>query len=523
MLKHSTRRWLAGLGVAGAFVAASATPAVAAPAAQVELYFQNMTLAPGSPGKSDALHLFSDRPTVLHDVAVRYDYRSLVGKVTIAAQHGDCTTPEEGVLLCKEHFPVSVDDLNGTWTEDVTIVPTDKAAVDDSGDLKISLQVAGKGRGSYTSRIRIGEGVDLAGGPNTEFTVKPGGAFEAPLTVVNVGEKPVKDVVAWFDLDYSIRTKDRFSNCFYVEDHLIACLLDEEIPAGEGRTATLNFQLGKDTYAPGHEYGNARFLTYGDFEDLFDVREEAGARAAKRGSGPKLTLRDAPTKVTRAAQTDTDPTNNFTEWQITVSGDNGADLEAIGAKLTGKAGDVVAATVGFRNNGPATLDYLRTDMDVTYVDVTVPTGTTAVEVPFECAPRKGNANDWDEPGKPGGREYRCYPGPIAPAGEELTGEFRLRIDKVIANATGLVKVNVPCECDGGFYKDLKPANDTAKILVNAAAGDGGQGGGDGDDDGGTLPITGTSIGLVAGIGALLLVAGVGGYLVAKRRRTRFVA
>ena len=29
MLTHSTRRWLAGIGVAGAFVAASATPAVA--------------------------------------------------------------------------------------------------------------------------------------------------------------------------------------------------------------------------------------------------------------------------------------------------------------------------------------------------------------------------------------------------------------------------------------------------------------------------------------------------------------
>lgn len=29
MLKHSTRRWLAGLGVAGAIVAASASPASA--------------------------------------------------------------------------------------------------------------------------------------------------------------------------------------------------------------------------------------------------------------------------------------------------------------------------------------------------------------------------------------------------------------------------------------------------------------------------------------------------------------
>ncbi|MEH1164743.1 LPXTG cell wall anchor domain-containing protein [Micromonospora sp. CPCC 205539] len=38
-----------------------------------------------------------------------------------------------------------------------------------------------------------------------------------------------------------------------------------------------------------------------------------------------------------------------------------------------------------------------------------------------------------------------------------------------------------------------------------------------------MPVTGQSVGLVAGLGALLLAAGVGGYLVAKRRRTRFVA
>ncbi|MCW3844752.1 LPXTG cell wall anchor domain-containing protein [Micromonospora yasonensis] len=47
--------------------------------------------------------------------------------------------------------------------------------------------------------------------------------------------------------------------------------------------------------------------------------------------------------------------------------------------------------------------------------------------------------------------------------------------------------------------------------------DGGQGGG------GSLPITGRPTGLTAGLGALLLAAGTGAYVVARRRRTRFVA
>ncbi|MFD2763969.1 LPXTG cell wall anchor domain-containing protein [Micromonospora eburnea] len=36
-------------------------------------------------------------------------------------------------------------------------------------------------------------------------------------------------------------------------------------------------------------------------------------------------------------------------------------------------------------------------------------------------------------------------------------------------------------------------------------------------------MTGTATGLIAGIGALLLAAGVGGYVIARRRKTRFVA
>ncbi|TNH30473.1 LPXTG cell wall anchor domain-containing protein [Micromonospora orduensis] len=517
MLTHSTRRWLAGLGVAGAFVAASASPALAAPAAEFDMYFEDVTVAADSPGVVRSPSLYSSESTVLNEVSVRYDYGSLAGKIALAGERADeCAADGEGVLLCRESFPIAVDELYGGFLGSVVIAPTDKAANGDTGALKISIKAANKQIADYTSRIRIGEGVDLAGGPDTTVTAAPGGKFQAPLTVLNAGTTEVDGVVVMFDSDYGIRTKERFDNCLYVEDFLLACEFDEKIPAGQGVTAALNYELATDTYAPGREYSNAWFMTPADFEDLLGVREEAGAEKARRGTGRTLSLEAVPSKQRRAVQTDTDPNNNFSGLTVDVTGKNGADLEAIGATLTGKKGAVLTVPLGFRNNGPATLDHLRSGSDVTFVDVTVPKGTTAVEVPFECAPRTGNDAEWDEAGTPGAAAYRCYPGPFAPAGEELTGEFTFRIDKVIANATGTVKVNVPCECEGGFYEDLKPANDTAKILVNAA---GGQGGG----DGGALPITGQSTGLIAGIGALLLAAGVGGFLVAKRRRTRFVA
>ncbi|WP_433285792.1 LPXTG cell wall anchor domain-containing protein [Micromonospora sp. CA-244673] len=47
--------------------------------------------------------------------------------------------------------------------------------------------------------------------------------------------------------------------------------------------------------------------------------------------------------------------------------------------------------------------------------------------------------------------------------------------------------------------------------------------GDGGTGGGGLPVTGANIGLLAGVGGALLVLGGGGYLIARRRRTRFVA
>ncbi|MCX4469566.1 LPXTG cell wall anchor domain-containing protein [Micromonospora sp. NBC_01655] len=71
--------------------------------------------------------------------------------------------------------------------------------------------------------------------------------------------------------------------------------------------------------------------------------------------------------------------------------------------------------------------------------------------------------------------------------------------------------------------DPNAQNDSAKIIINPTGHGGGDGGQGGGDDRPTLPITGDSIGLITAVGGLLLVAGTAGYLVARRRKTRFVA
>ncbi|WP_433314887.1 LPXTG cell wall anchor domain-containing protein [Micromonospora sp. CA-269861] len=525
MLKHSLR-WLTGLGAAGALVAASATPAVAAVA--IEPYFQDATLAVGATPTTRALSLYADEPTVLTDVSVRYDYRSLANKITIAPVNGQkCTAPEPGVLVCEEPDDIVLYEVapvgSGIYrngAKQVDIAATDDAQLGDSGDVAVSYQAAGGRRGSYTSRVRVGEGVDLAGGPFTTFSAKPGGKFTVPLVVANVGDKAVTGFVAVFDLPYSIRTKDRFSNCRYSDDHLLSCQFDEEIPVGTGLATTLNLELATDTYAPANHSGYAQFMTTADFEDLTRVREAVGARAATAGSGPKLTLAKAPNGLRQADQTDVGPGYDYTGWIVKATGRNGTDLAGIGTTLKGTAGAVVTATVGFRNNGPATLDGTNGDFEAaTHTDVELPPGTTAVEVPDNCWLRQDAT-----------RTYLCASEMLLVAGQTYAMKFRLRIDKVIPNARGAVRVNAPCECPagGGFQDDIKPANDRATIVVNAAQSGGGHGDGDGNGGGGgggggSLPITGAPANLIAGIGGLLLVAGVGCYLLGRRRTTDSVA
>ncbi|MEU1808161.1 hypothetical protein [Micromonospora aurantiaca (nom. illeg.)] len=104
MLSNSTRRWFAGLGVAGAFVAASATPALAAdPKAELGVYFSDTTIAADSDGKIDYSIIRSSASVVLHDLTVRYDLTGLAGKVTVGEEENtatDCTSPSANVLVC---------------------------------------------------------------------------------------------------------------------------------------------------------------------------------------------------------------------------------------------------------------------------------------------------------------------------------------------------------------------------------------------------------------------------------------
>ena len=100
---------------------------------------------------------------------------------------------------------------------------------------------------------------------------------------------------------------------------------------------------------------------------------EDGISVGKPGNGGNLTLTKA--GALRGFQADTNPDNNWSGMKVSVTGKNGVDLAAIGDSVTGKAGEVVNATVGVRNNGPASLDFNRSGSPVTKIGRSMGTST----------------------------------------------------------------------------------------------------------------------------------------------------
>ncbi len=207
-------------------------------------------------------------------------------------------------------------------------------------------------------------------------------------------------------------------------------------------------------------------------------------------------------------QADADPGNNWQPLAVKVTGKNGVDLEAIGATARGGVGTVVDVNVGVRNNGPATLDRTANGGAAAVVIITIPGGTTVVAAPYGCriadddSLRTGN----------GGLQYACFTDPELTSGGRLTWKFRLKITNFWPDASGFVEVNPPCNCDR-FADDTDKSNNVAPILMNPSGG--GEGGG--------LPITGPQTTTIGAAGAALVAAGLLGFLLARRRRTRFEA
>ncbi|SCE85875.1 hypothetical protein [Micromonospora mirobrigensis] len=536
MHPHPNRRWLAGLVVAGGLVAASALPAAAAPAPapipnllaqDVKLYANDVVLAPGGPGKDVELYALTEGLT---EYTVKVDSSAVAGFAELGKPYPDeasCTTAG-AILTCT--IKNSDDPDAGLFSLPVSAPAT--AKVGQRGDLAFTVTAPGAGTATFRSTVTVGEGVDLAAGKDVNLKGAPGATVAAPLTLTNAGDRAVDGAVLLVFAGYNFAPSQRYQNCEYAAegplDNTFACTFDGKVAPGETRTvdSSFSFTVPPDAPAPNSDFGFFAWLTKADWQELRDGFGVFGNAQAKGATG---TLKlETPRTAQANPQTDTDLDNNAAGLTIEVTGKQAADVAAVGATGKGVLRSTVQTTVGFLNRGPAAVNVSGDNALWVLAKVTVPVGATAVQVPDECFPAdKGGSGDGET--VTGKSAYYCFSPEVV--GRDAKAEFRFgfRIDKA-GPLTGAVELATGF--DEMFQGDLNPANDKASIVLNPApaasptpstGGTAAPSDGAGGGQGGGLPVTGTPAGLIAGIGGLLLVAGAAGYLVAKRRRTRFVA
>ncbi|WP_422753896.1 LPXTG cell wall anchor domain-containing protein [Micromonospora sp. WMMD708] len=519
MRKHATRRWLAGLAVVGACVVASAAPAPAAPAspgaspdvaavAGFATSANNVTLAPAGPDRTVVLRALGEKLQDSYTITV--DYGAVDAFAEVSGSAASACTRTGTVLTCLAYQEDAPDLLS------LSVRPRAGAPVGRQGLLRFTVATGRSGTSTTTSTVLVGEGVDLVAGPAVTLTGGPGARLPVGLSVGNQGAETARGAVLLVSAMYGLTPSQRYRNCRYgsrggltnFTPNLFVCTFDDEIAPGRVFRVGGGFgvTVPGDVSAPNTQTGTATWLTPQDWAD-----QQPRYTLDQQGTGEVLRLEQVGTRLpdgaSRAAQTDVDPADNDTAIALTVTGNQRADLAADEVRITARVGQTVPVTIGYTNRGPASSSNGGRDF-YTIVKMTVPKGVTAVKAPGNCL----DADIQDEQGgRPGARAYLCYQYDVIRKGGKVALPFSFRIDRAGALTGSTELLYGPTTTT-----DLDPRNDTAKILVNA--GSGGQGG-----DDGTLPITGSPTALVAGVGGVLLLAGVGSYLAARRRRARFVA
>jgi hypothetical protein len=500
--------WRLLAGPAAVIVAALvATPAFAAVDAKIDISLPDtVVVGVGAETKVSPV-LKADHEVTLTGASITYTLEGELAGVGLAdPEDGHCEGSTPTKLVCSVPYEIGFGPDGAIGYLEAGLKAADTAKAGATGKVTATFAADGVAPISTTAVVEVATGVDLVAGRPRVLSVKPGAAFTAELEVTNRSGEAVHGAAVAGIPDYAFEATTRFANCDY-QGQGVSCFFEQDLEAGATYTVNLPYQLRKATMAPSTSAGEFQWLTADEFG------KRAKTLAAAPGQGGELTLTKVADARSLAEQTDTDPDNNWQIIEVKATGIQGADIEALGDEVSGAAGATVTVEAGVRNNGPATVDRSRSGEAATVAVVTVPTGTKVTTVPTGCQ----LITD-------GSKKYLCVTSALFKAGETVTWKFGLHIDKVVANATGLVEANPACRCSY-FAEDIKKSNDKAKLVVNPA---GGASGGDSDsgdsDDSGddadepSLPITGPAGGPIAGVGALLVAAGAAILLFTRKRR-----
>ncbi|WP_405636655.1 peptidase [Streptomyces sp. NBC_01178] len=436
---------------------------------------------------------------------------------------------------------------------DLLVTAAPGSATGDSGTITVSGEAGGAAVAPFTARVTVG-GPDLVMEElpfRTELT--PGDRQRAPITFANRGAGDADGVLLTLRYTRGLDIPQRYSNCRYSEG-------GPGLPDFGWTTALCSVE---GAFEAGETYTLATPLTIEATERayrdtfLYRVEEVGAARPghARSASGGGEVLTAVPVKAPtkRTAARNTDPTPHDNQREADFRTENTADFAAYGDQVSGARGATVTAGIGFRNEGPAWIGHLRSGEDVAVVDFTVPRGASVVGKPDRCRAVTAAGAYREDQASPAPR-YLCPTGTAVRDGEGLDLPFALRIDDVLTGAEGEVAVRGLYARNPALPFDPVPANDTARLVLNAGDGGsapGGTGGGGGEPSappvpapeespsgaptpsastasgvpggsgsGGGLAATGSAAGAVASAAAVALATGVTLVAAARRRAGR---
>ncbi|MQY13285.1 hypothetical protein SRB5_34290 [Streptomyces sp. RB5] len=446
---------------------------------------------------------------------------------------GDCEA-QGAVVTCSDW---------GVWEGRSTVAAFQLSAAagsadGDSGTVKVSGTVDGASLADYTAKVSVG-GPDLVAAPlPSPGKSKPGDVYNAPLMFANAGTQAADGVLLTMRATHGVEFVDRYDNCEYSESSgtysgpgtVVICAFDDPVGPGEVWEAD-----------PPERLRLAEHALYDEFSFRVDPNtatarsKQRGGLTFTRGEGRTLTLKQA--RVARTAA-DLDPWNNLSEMAFDIT--NHADFAAWGATAKGAAGDTVKVSLGWQNKGPAWVGYTRSGEDVATYEFLVPEGAKVTKKPAGCRGTKSDGGYLEDNQQLGAPRYVCSTGAVVLEKEKFSYPFELKIEKVVAGASGRLTVGsfAPTTPQPHPFDD-NHKNNTASLVLNGTGGGSGSGGsggdsGDGGSDGGSasggdqaqstggtggdLASTGAgNMPLVGGLAAAVLVVGGTLFVVARRR------
>ncbi|WP_415958232.1 peptidase [Streptomyces sp. 021-4] len=497
--RAALRRAAGSLAAAGLLAAASLAGA-AAPAQAAGL----PVLAIGGPAET-ALHPYPESGEPLHstlgitlnnpgadegdedyetEFTVTFDLSGIAGVADVAVEDpSDCeVTGTKAVCTDQGIWP----GLRGI--DDLLLTAAEGSEDGDTGTIRVTGQSKGATFTPFTTKVTVG-GADLVMEqlPFKEQTA-PGDRQKAPITFTNRGTRAAEGVLLGLVYSRGLDIPERYSNCEYTEGG----------PGSRGAGWTTALCSVEGSFEAGATYTLATPLTIEvtdrAYFDMFvySIHENSAAqRTAQRAGAPfergtgavlKAVPVKTPAKGATARGGDLNPWDNLHEADFRTK--NTADFVAYGDKVAGAEGSTVTADIGFRNDGPAWVSYLRSGENVATLDFTVPPGTTVTAKPDRCRAVTA-AGGYREDQKSPAPRYVCDASPTVLDDGGLDLPFELRIDRSAVGAEGAVTIRGPWLQDPKLPFDPKPANNTAYLIVNGEGEGSGSGGTTGGTDGGS--------------------------------------